>query len=386
MMIQTMSTSLSGLLQFQKGIQVTSNNVANVNTEGYTKQRINFSTTMDIKRGGQQVGTGVTTQNITRMHDELLWSSLKNSSSSNSEATEYSESLELVRNQLVSEKIDGENITSMVDGWFNKLEDLADNPESESIKSDLKLSGEAIFDRKNMLIDTLNEYTDSLKEKRTLLVEEANGYVNQLDGLSHTIRGIEAGNELSKSQNYANDLRDKRDNLEKKLSDIGNFDAFKDKVSNGKYNVSDKGIDYDFKFAEDGGRLAGIDKALKSIESLKNKFNDAFEPVANKIEEFITSDMENPNEVLQWNYDNNPSKNIGDEYVKFSSEVDVSISMMQSTESTMNVYLEQHNQLSKVNLDEEMMKMMMYQRQYEANAKMITTADSMLGTAIDMKR
>ncbi|MGL4208531.1 MAG: flagellar basal body protein, partial [Candidatus Adiutrix sp.] len=69
--------ALSGMNMSQAGMEVASHNIANVNTPGYSRQRLNLTTTPTWKAGSWgQMGTGVTAQNISRYHDEFLTRSI----------------------------------------------------------------------------------------------------------------------------------------------------------------------------------------------------------------------------------------------------------------------------------------------------------------------
>ena len=65
-----MRTSLSGLLAFQRALATTSNNVANANTEGYSRQRVEIVTRKPEGFGNGFVGSGVDVQTITRSYDQ----------------------------------------------------------------------------------------------------------------------------------------------------------------------------------------------------------------------------------------------------------------------------------------------------------------------------
>ena len=51
-----------------------------------------------------------------------------------------------------------------------------------------------------------------------------------------------------------------------------------------------------------------------------------------------------------------------------------------------NMLLQQRDSVSGVNIDEEMTNLMMYQRAYQASAKIVTTVDTMIDTVLNMKR
>jgi flagellar hook-associated protein 1 FlgK len=388
-MLQSIFTGLSSLINHQRAMDVTSNNVANAETPGYSKQRANLSSLFAKDVGNHQIGVGVHTKSVTRMHDEMLFSQLKNAHEDNASANQQYVHMMKVQDSLVGDGLDGPTITNLTDEFFDSVQNLADNPYDNAVKADVRVRGEDLIDRAGRLNNYLNDYKQSLNDEKDLLMNEANSYLSQLDGLSKKIAEIEAGNELPTYElEYANELRDKRDLLEVKLSKIGDFNVWKDnKSTTGDINISDSDHrQYQFEFKSTGGRLEGIDKSLDSINGLQTAFNNTFGPLGDKVTEFIDDDMHNPNDFLQWRYDNTPSKDINAAFVGFGSKVEAVGNVATSTEAIMKSYQDKNDKLTKVNLDEEMTNMIRYQRAYEAAAKVIQTSDEMLKTLLDMKR
>lgn len=374
-MIQSLFTGLSSLIQHQRAMDTTANNVANVNTEGYSKQRVNFVDSFPKDIGMHQIGTGVYTQTIDRAHDNILFNNLKNSSGQNSSNNEEFLNLQTMKNNLVGNNLDGNTLSDLINDFFSSIENLSDNVGSNALKGEIKVKGNDLISRSEQLNNVFNEYKESLLEKRTLLINQSNDYMSQIDLMTKKINEIEAGNELNMTtKEYANELRDKRDLMELNLSKIGNF------------KVTNTGVDYSYQFDLNGGQIKGIDNSIKNFDKLQNVFNNIFTPIAQKVDEFINGDMNNPNDMLQWKYDNEPSKKINDTFINLSSYVDIARNNLGSTESIMRNYEERNDKLTKVNLDEEMVNMIRYQKAYEAAAKVIQTSDEMLQTLLDIKR
>jgi len=68
----SLSTALSGLEAAQDVISVTSNNIANADTAGYSRQVANLATSPTIEDAGLTFGTGVQVQNVTSLRDSVL--------------------------------------------------------------------------------------------------------------------------------------------------------------------------------------------------------------------------------------------------------------------------------------------------------------------------
>src|SRR6185312_1390961 len=81
-MSDILSTSISGLLAFQQALTVTSNNVSNAATPGYSVQNINLKEAPGQGTASGYIGDGVDVQSVTRSYDETLANQVRSSSSS----------------------------------------------------------------------------------------------------------------------------------------------------------------------------------------------------------------------------------------------------------------------------------------------------------------
>ena len=71
-MADSMSIGVTGLLSMQRALDVTSHNIANASTAGYSRQSVEFAAVEPQFIGGSFVGRGVTIQDIRRSNDSLL--------------------------------------------------------------------------------------------------------------------------------------------------------------------------------------------------------------------------------------------------------------------------------------------------------------------------
>ncbi len=81
-MADVLFNSVSGLLAFQKALSVTSNNVANVATPGYSVERANFTPQLGVTTSVGSFGNGVDVTSVTRNYSELLAGQMRTSQSS----------------------------------------------------------------------------------------------------------------------------------------------------------------------------------------------------------------------------------------------------------------------------------------------------------------
>ena len=375
-MLQSLFTGLSSLINHRRALDVTAHNISNVNSPGYSKQRANLENNFTRQDDNHEVGVGVHTKSITRMHNEMLFDRVLGATENNASSNGEFVHLQRVEQMLVGDGLDGNTLGELTDQFFGEVQLLASEPNDNALKTNIKITGKELIDRGARLNGVLNDYKSGIQEEKDLLLKEANGYLKEINTLTKGIQEVEAFNETDTyEKTYANDLRDKRDLLEVKLSEIGNFKSTEKSVST-----------YSYTFEENGGRLEGIENSTKNINTLQNAFNNTFGPMANKIDEFINSPMDNPNEMIDWSYDNKPSDGINNTFIGFSSKVDNIGNTAGSTEAIMRGLEAQNNKLTKVNLDEELVNQIRFQRAYEAAATVIRTSDEMLKTLLDMKR
>jgi len=116
------------LLAQQLGLDTTSNNVANVNTPGYSRRRIELVETEPVKLAAGTIGTGVRAGRIVRVQDEFFDKEIRNSIATK----KYNETLIFTFQRL--EAILGEGSDTGLDRYiqrfFDALNDLALEPES----------------------------------------------------------------------------------------------------------------------------------------------------------------------------------------------------------------------------------------------------------------
>jgi len=84
-----LATSLSGLLAAQRSLETTQNNISNINTEGYSRQRVEQGTKPAQFTGDGYVGQGVNVTNITRSYDQFINKQLSSSLSAFGDADRY---------------------------------------------------------------------------------------------------------------------------------------------------------------------------------------------------------------------------------------------------------------------------------------------------------
>ena len=258
-----LSSAKLGLLAQQLAIEVTGQNIANVETEGYSRQDVTFEANTPrhaIKYGSMhQIGTGVRVAGIERAHDQFLFEQIMDEgdlTGSTEVKKEIFEQLEVLFNEG-----SGRSLNDALSSFFASVHDLATNARGLSERADLVSKAEHLastFNQTGKQLYTIQRNIDSTIETEVVKI---NSLTTQIGKLNESIHANEPA-----SQYKANDLRDNRDRLVKELSK---------KIDIQLIEESDNQISLTLK---DGTALVLKDRVFKLSTSL-NGDNDSFKDV-----------------------------------------------------------------------------------------------------------
>ncbi|MEA1955798.1 MAG: flagellar hook-associated protein FlgK [Campylobacterota bacterium] len=204
-------TGYSGLNNSQIGISTTGHNISNAETEGYTRQRVVSvaSTPMSIEPG--QVGNGVEVQEIKRVFDNFVFDRYSDISSDKEYSDFEKQTLETL--STFFPEIDQVGIKTDLSEFYNMWQTLADNPDNTSIKTALAKQSESLSEHIQHTQSQVVDLQTQVNDQMAVNIEEVNSLAKELALLNKSIDAVEAGDIYN-----ANDLRDKRNVIEKDLS------------------------------------------------------------------------------------------------------------------------------------------------------------------------
>ena len=204
-----------------EGLRVTSENIANVNTPGYSRRRGNFVTTQAQGSLSVRLGTGVSVPVIERIVDSFLNAAYRNASGARAEAETRSDYLSSVETYFGLGSGTG-RIDQSLSAFFSRLQDLQSNPSDPALRSQVVQSGQT-------LADDIKGTFDGLALLQRQADSELGNYVSQVNNLSEKIaesNRLLQGTELGQQQNIG--LRDQRDELVRQLSELVNINTVED--------------------------------------------------------------------------------------------------------------------------------------------------------------
>ena len=210
-----LSSAKLGLLAQQLAIEVTGQNIANVETEGYSRQDVTFEANTPrhaIKYGSMhQIGTGVRVAGIERAHDQFLFEQIMGEgdlTGSTEIKKEIFEQLEILFNEG-----SGRSLNDALSSFFASVHDLATNARGLSERADLVSKADHLASTFNQTGKQLSTIQRNIDATIGTEVAEINSLTTKIGKLNESIHANEPA-----SQYKANDLRDNRDRLVKELS------------------------------------------------------------------------------------------------------------------------------------------------------------------------
>jgi flagellar hook-associated protein 1 FlgK len=216
-MASFLNTSISGLLAFQKAIDTTSHNIANVGTDGYSRQRTELATRPASAFGNGYIGNGVSVSTTRRIYDNLLAEEVRTASSSFSNLDAYTTQMEKL-STLFANTTTG--LTATLQKFANALQDVSNNPASISSRQVLLSEAQGLTER-------LKSYETQLAAYDAQITSTVKAEAADINSLSKGIAELntQIASAFARTGQPPNDLLDQRDRLLDELAGHVNVNA-----------------------------------------------------------------------------------------------------------------------------------------------------------------
>jgi len=207
----SLSVALSGLSVSQQEMETTSNNVANANTPGYTREVSDVTAADPVEIGSLNVGTGVVLEKIESLRDPILQIQINQATQQNSALNASLTQLQQIQTQFAS---DSSGIGADISNFFNSLQQLSPNP------SDLTLR-QGVLTAADTLATDFNNAAQNLQTQRTNVDQNVVQMVTQVNSLTSQIASVDQQiSNLQDANQGTNTLVDTRNNLIQQLSGV----------------------------------------------------------------------------------------------------------------------------------------------------------------------
>ncbi|MDX7733204.1 lateral flagellar hook-associated protein LfgK [Aeromonas caviae] len=435
-----LSIGFSGLNASQIALNISAQNIANVNTIGYSRQEAIMGSLSGF--GRMDNGMGVEVTGVRRITDDYLVSQHWRSRSATGSSYAFHQYINTTEQLLGSESM---NITKGLDSFFASLSAALDSPEIPAQRSQIVSSAGALANRFGQLNESLLTQEKQIDDQLGSTITQVNSYLKQVAELNTQI-----GEQASKGVNTSA-LEDSREQIVRELSTF--MEVRVNRQSDGSFSLSLPqgqplvlaGSSSTLSLAGDtlslsfgpqsfevprlqGGTLAGV---LEYRTTVLRPLRDELNQIAKKLADdfnakqaggvdlngdpgkpLFSYDPLNPSGTLKvadgftgdhlafakaggGNGDNRNLQELltikDDQYDAYSALLGKMAVQSGQAKATMEADANMEKQLatklssvSGVNLDEEGVKVMAYTKAYQANAKVISTSDQLFNSILNM--
>lgn len=232
------NTGRSGMMAARTQLATAGHNIANANTEGFSRQRVEQATNTpsgsiaNSGYGSQQVGSGANVKRVERINDAYLEKAIRNAGRDLSSFEEKDVSLR--QTESIFNEMNGEGLNRLVSKFFNDFRRLSTDPTSLALREAVRESAKSVTGDIRRVYSELNNVREHMDARIEGMVREVNSVLGDLKQTNLRIQQLEVKGAIP------NDLLDKRDLLLKKLSSY--FEANMHKDSSGAYTIDVPGV------------------------------------------------------------------------------------------------------------------------------------------------
>ena len=226
-MTDLVSVAANAVASYQRALGTVSNNIANVSTDGYSRQEVVLQANPVAKVGTVYLGTGVALNTVKRQYDTFIEANLRNS---NSDLESQGPMVNYANRVIDIMGSTSMGLSGALDQFFNAARDLSSDPASTVMR------GSFVRDSEN-LASRFGELSAQLDLVQSETDEATKGYVNSMNTIFSQLSAVNT--QLTKQKSASDqppDLLDQRDVLLKDLSGYVHINTFF--TENGSVTVS----------------------------------------------------------------------------------------------------------------------------------------------------
>ncbi|WP_242161433.1 flagellar hook-associated protein FlgK [Bacillus cereus group sp. BfR-BA-01522] len=432
MRLSNYNIPLSGMLAAQVGLKTTQQNLSNIHTPGYVRQMVNYGA-VGASNGytpEQKIGYGVQTLGVDRITDEVK-AKQYNEQFSQFSYYEYMNST-LARVESMVGTTGKNSLSSLMDGFFNAFREVAKNPVQPNYY-------DTLIAETGKFTNQLNRLAKDFAQAETQTAEDIEGHVNELNRLAVNL--AEANRKIGQGGTQVpNQLLDERDRIITEMSKYSNIEVSYESMNPNIASVRINGVltvngqdTYPLELQKDhepmsvqiygtdiplnGGMIQAAMDAKEKIAGYKKDLDELMSTVKEKVNSMMekdffvgdyASDMQlNPemkNDVSKMKISAETANKLAEiteeEYkdgLSYKQALDQLLVKVASDKSAANAFKDIHQDLMQgieqakmgiegVNMEEEMVNLMAFQKYFVSNSKAITTMNEVFDSLFSIIR
>ncbi|MDI2594518.1 flagellar hook-associated protein FlgK [Pseudomonas sp. N3-W] len=206
-----LNIGMSGLAASQSSLATTGNNIANVDTAGYSRQQTVQSTKGSQQVGNVFIGTGTTLADVRRVYNSYLDSQLRTATSLDSQASSY-----LAQATPLDSTLSDTNtgMTGVLQKFFTSMQGVSTSATDDTSRQSVLTGAQALTSRFNTIAQQLNDQNTTLNGSLTDMASQVNKLATSIAQLNQKI------GEITTSGGQPNDLLDTRSEALRQLSSL----------------------------------------------------------------------------------------------------------------------------------------------------------------------
>ena len=230
-MVDILAIGSGAVNAYRQALSTTSNNIANVNTPGYSRRELRIGESFPVEEGVFSFGSGAQAEAVARAYDEFVERSLRDATSdlqANEPVIDYT-------NRIVDIMGTGAvSISSALDAFFNAAEQLSTDPRSAPLRTDFLNSAEILAGR----FKDISSQVDNIGVESQLSLRQS---VEELNALSEQLLKVNKQlNRKSKVIEQPPGMLDERDTILRKMSELVKLGVTE--LPNGQVQVNFGGV------------------------------------------------------------------------------------------------------------------------------------------------
>lgn len=222
----------TGMFGANVGLNTTAHNITNTETEGYTRQITKTTADTPLKANSSygMIGTGVKVVSVEQQRDLYYDEKFR----SNNTLTGYYEAQDYYMQSIEDyfNEVQLEGFTTNFNKFYDAIQELSKDPASLTVRTQANSYAQSFCEYINSLQTGMEQLQENVNFEIKTMVDSVNSFAIQIAGLTKQINTLEATGET------ANDLRDQRNLLVDKLSNIVNISVTEHKVGSASAGVT----------------------------------------------------------------------------------------------------------------------------------------------------
>jgi flagellar hook-associated protein 1 FlgK len=207
-----LNIGMSGLNAAQGSLSVLSNNIANVNTPGYSRQQTTQNASASNAFGGVFIGTGTTLADVRRVYNDFLNTAYQNSTALNSDANAYLGQASAI-DKTLSDKSTG--MSAVLSAFFAAAQASAATPSDVSARQLLVTSAQTLSNRFNAISSQLTQQKESINGQLSTMSDQVNKLTSSIASLNKQISQVQGS-----TSNAPANLLDARNEAVRSLNEL----------------------------------------------------------------------------------------------------------------------------------------------------------------------